>query len=138
MFYALQPPSLVGGQTPLVKQAFFCQSSLFCGFGSPVVCASGVKLKARDLLLMGAFCGFLVLIGQMILSASVKERQQLSDYQQSQNADTNQFRPIMVSSDCIEGIPARQVTHDAAPLVMAWLASVLLALKVGHRLGRPR
>lgn len=93
-------------------------------------------MKARNFLIVLALIGGLLLFGERVFSGTVFKGNGLSDYQQPQQNDTDDFSPTMDAGNCIERTPPEPIHHDLHPLLIAWAASILLTFKIARRWAR--
>jgi len=87
-------------------------------------------MKPRHFLVMA-------LISQVVFASPVLKGGELGYYEKGQNRNSDDFSPMMISSNCGQGPPAGQVgQQDLTPLLIAWGASILLTIKIMKRMGR--
>jgi len=91
-------------------------------------------MKARHFLVMSLVSGGLLFFGQTVFALPVLVSDEFHHYKQRQDANSGYFSQVMVSRDCGQGIPTRQIReHDLTPLIIAWLASICRANQARYR-----
>lgn len=94
-------------------------------------------MKPRHFLIMLSVGGFLLLFGQTVFAMPILIRDDFRGHEQRQNNDSSYFSQTVEARDCGQGLPTGQVREqDLTPLIIAWLASILLTIKIMRRVGR--
>lgn len=118
------------------------------GFRSPCSSLSGSLLRCSQffanlrrfgvMLCLSGFLSFfpffdccaLGVSNQFVPAMTILKSGDLSQNQQRQNDNAGDFKNIVQTGGCLNGIPSGQETHEFCSLFIAWVASLLLVMKI--------